>query len=100
MADGRTAGEAADDLVAVEIPGDMAHRPMRVEMLAVEADDAGGFLSAVLERVEAQRDEARSGVGAPDAEHPALLAELVVIEWIGRQHVPGLQLASRNRHIG
>ena len=65
----------------------MAHRPVRVEMRAVEAGDAGGFLAAVLERVEAERDEAGGVVGAPDAENAALLAELVAqVERIGGQH--------------
>ena len=64
----------------------MAHRAVRMEMLAVEAGDAGGFLAAVLQRVEAERDEARRIVGAPDAENAALFAQLVVVEWIGRQH--------------
>ena len=79
-------GELADDVVAVEIAGDMAHRAVRVEMVAVEAGDAGGFLPAVLERVEAERDEARGGLGTPDAEDAALLAQLVVVERVGRQH--------------
>jgi hypothetical protein len=35
----------------------MAHRAVGVEIGAVEAGDAGGFLPAMLERVEAQRDE-------------------------------------------
>jgi len=92
MADGGPAGEPANDVVAVEISGDMAHRPVGVEMLAVEAGDPGRFLAAVLERVEAERDKARGIVGAPDAEHAALLAQLVVIERIGRQHrVPARQ---------
>ena len=56
-------------------------------MAAVEAGDPGRFLAAMLERVEAERDEARGVVGAPDAEHAALLAQLVVVERIGRQHV-------------
>ena len=86
MADRGAAGELADDVVAVEIAGDMAHRPVRMEMLAVEAGDARGFLAAVLQRVEPERDEARRIVGAPDAEDAALLAQLVVIERIGRQH--------------
>ena len=37
MADAAAAGELADDVVTVEIAGDMAHRPVRMEMLAVEA---------------------------------------------------------------
>ena len=87
VADCGAAGEPADDIVAVEIAGDMAHRPVRVEMLAVEGGDARRFLAAMLQRVQAERDEARRIVGAPDAEHAALLAQLVVIERIGRQHV-------------
>ena len=55
-------------------------------MVAVEAGDAGGFLAAVLERVEAERDEARRALGAPDSEDAALLAQLVVVERVGRQH--------------
>ena len=96
-------GERADDVVAVEIAGDMAHRAVRVEMLAVEAGDAGGFLAAVLERVEAERDEARGVVGAPDAEDAALLAQLVVVERIGRQHrlgTPSCPARVNARHIG
>ena len=88
VADRGAAGELADDVVAVEIAGDMAHRAVRVEMLAVEAGDARRFLAAVLKRVEAERDEARRIVGAPDAEDAALLAQLVVVERIGRQHGP------------
>ncbi len=57
-----------------------------MEMLAVEGGDAGGFLASMLERVETQRDEARRIVGTPDSENAALLAQLVVIERIGRQH--------------
>ena len=86
MADRGAPGELADDVVAVEIAGDMAHRAVGMEMLAVEAGDPGRFLAAMLERVEAERDEARGIVGAPDAENAAFLAQFVVIERIGRQH--------------
>ena len=78
--------QLADDLVAVEIAGDMAHRAVGVELRAVEAGDAGRFLAAMLQRVEAERDKGRGAVGAPDAEHAAFLAKLVVVERIGGQH--------------
>ena len=94
------AARPADDVVAVEIAGDVTHRPMRMEMPAVEARDPGGFLAAVLKRVKAERNEARRIVGAPDAEHAAFLAELVIIERIGRQHRLPARLLSWNRHIG
>ena len=86
MADGDLARQLADDVVAVEIAGDMAHGAMGMIIGAVEGDDTGGFLAAMLERVEAERDEAGGAFGAPDSENAALLAELVVIERIGRQH--------------
>jgi len=80
----------------------MTHRPVRMEIPAVIAGDAGAFLAAVLQRVEAERDEARRGVRAPDAEDAALLAQLVVVERIGRQHVPipAPAAVSSGAHIG
>jgi hypothetical protein len=66
----------------------MAHRPVRVELGAVEAGDARRLLAAVLERVQPQRDEARRMVGTPNAENAAFLAKLVVIERMSRQHRP------------
>src|SRR5437762_880971 len=86
MADRGAAGEIANDVVTIEVAGDVPHRPMRVEILAVEAGDARAFLAAVLQRVQPKRDEARRIFGAPDPEDAALLAQLVVVERIGRQH--------------
>jgi hypothetical protein len=40
----------------------------------------------MLQRMEAERDEARRIIGAPDAEYAAFLAQFVVVERIGRQH--------------
>ena len=90
MADRGAAGERPHHLVAVEIAGDMAHRPVGVEMGAVEAGDSRRFLAAVLERVQAERDEACGILDTPDAENPAFLAQLVVIERMSRKHVPAL----------
>src|SRR3546814_11062893 len=86
MADRRGARELTHDVVAVEIARDMAHRAVGMEFLAVEAGDARGFLSAMLQCVEAERDHRSGAVGAMDAEDAALLAELVVVERMGRQH--------------
>ncbi len=88
MADCGVAGELADDVVAVEIAGDVAHRAMRVKGAPVPGGQAGRFLAAMLKRVEAQCDDGRGGLGAPDAEDAAFLAQFVVIERIGGQHVP------------
>jgi hypothetical protein len=55
-----------------------------MELPAVAGDDAGGFLSAVLERVQPECCE-RTRVGvAEDAENAAFLAQLVVVERVGR----------------
>src|SRR5215213_7805441 len=86
MADGRPPGELADDRVAVEIAGDMAHRPMRMEMLAIEAGDTGSLLAAVLQGVQPKRNKAGRIVGAPNAENAALFVQLVVVERTGGEH--------------
>jgi hypothetical protein len=59
---------------------DQAEPPLRMEPDAVERDDAGRFLAAVLQGVQAERSD-RSGVGVSEnAEHPALLMQAVVRE--------------------
>ncbi len=79
MADGGVAGQAIDHFAPGEGVADEAEAALGVETLAVEADDAGGFLAAMLERVQAERGD-RGGVGmAEDAEHAALLAQPVVV---------------------
>ena len=58
-----------------------------VEAGAVEGDDAGRLLAAMLERMQAEHGQ-RRGVGvAEDAENAALLAQLVVVERPRRQLV-------------
>jgi hypothetical protein len=50
-----------------------------METLSVEADDAGGFLAAMLKGVEAKGGDG-GGIGmAVDAEHAAFLAQPVAI---------------------
>ncbi len=79
MADRGMAGQAADHRLAAEIVADMAERAVAVKDVAVPGDDAGGFLAAMLKRVQAQRGEGR-GIGmAGDAEHAALVVEMIVV---------------------
>ena len=87
MADARAAVKLAHDVVAVEVAGDMPHRSMGVEVHPVEAGDPRGFLAAMLKGVQAERDEACSIIGAPYAEYAAFLAKLVVVKWVGREHL-------------
>jgi hypothetical protein len=58
-----------------------------MKMLAVEAGDACGLLAAMLQSVQPERDETGGVVRCPDAENPALFVQLIVVEWIGRQHI-------------
>ena len=80
MADGRHAGQAVDHLVAGESVADEPHSPLGMEALAVEGDDAGGLLAAMLERMQAKRSD-RGGVRMTEhAEDAALLAQPVAIK--------------------
>jgi hypothetical protein len=51
-----------------------------MEMGAVEADDAGGFLAAMLESVEPERGEGRSIRVAENTEHAAFFMQAVLVE--------------------
>ena len=88
MADRGVAGQPIDHLAPGEGVADQAEAAFGVEALAVERDDAGGFLAAVLERMQAERGN-RGGVGmAEDAEYSAFFAEpvRVKIEEVGFGH--------------
>ena len=76
----RHAGQALDHFAAGEVVADEAHPALGMEPLAVERDDAGGFLPAVLERVQTERGDRRR-VGMPeDAEDAALFTQPVAVE--------------------
>ena len=100
MPAGDPSRQAADDLVAIEIAGNMTHRAVGVEMGAVKACDPGRFLAAMLKRVQAKGDHRRCGLGIVDAEHSAFFAQLVVVEWIGGLHGDSGALVSLARDIG
>ena len=69
-----------------------------MELGAVEGDDACRFLAAVLKGMQAEGRQ-RRGVGmAEDAEHPAFLAQLVVVERPGGQGVHGTFVARARLH--
>ena len=73
------AGDAGEGRGLGEMVADEAKLAFRVELAAIEADDARRLLAAMLERVEAERRE-RRGVGvAQNAEHPALFAQGVAV---------------------
>ena len=77
VADGHGAGQPVDHLAAGEVVADQAEPALGIKPLAVVGDDAGGFLAAMLEGVQAERSDG-GGVGmAEDAEHTALLAQAI-----------------------
>ena len=79
MADGGGAGQAVDHLAPGEGVPDQAEAALGMEALAVEGHDAGSFLAAVLERVQAERGDGGGIRVAEYAEHAALLAQAVGI---------------------
>ena len=79
VTDCRSPRERVDHLARGKDIADPAQRPVRMEERAVGADDAGRFLSPVLQRMQAECCVGGS-VGVPeDAEDPALLPQLVVV---------------------
>ncbi len=74
MADRGIAGQALDHLAARKGVADQAEPAFGMKPVAVERDDAGGLLAAVLQGVQSERGDG-GGVGvAEDAEHAAFLA--------------------------
>ena len=82
--DRRGALEALDGGAVREAVADEAELALGVEDAAVEGDDAGGFLAAVLQGVEAERDDRRGIRVAVDAEDAAFLAQGVAVEVVSR----------------
>ena len=77
MADRGVAGQALDHFAAGEGIADEAEAAFAVETAAVEGDDAGGFLAAMLEGVQSERRDGGGFGVAEDAEHAAFLSERV-----------------------
>ena len=80
MADRRIAGQAVDHRALGEGIADQAEPAFGVEALAVEGDDAAGFLATMLERVQAERGDGGRVRVAENAEDAAFLAEPVGID--------------------
>ena len=80
MADRSVALQALDHLACGKVVADQAQAPLGVEMSAVKADDASGFLAAVLKGMQAESHEGRSVGMAEDTEHAAFLMKAVLVE--------------------
>ena len=70
--------QAFDHVRLVEVVADEAEPALAVEMLAVVGDDAGGFLAAVLQGVQAERGELGCVRMAEDAEDAAFLPQPII----------------------
>ena len=57
--------------------GDVALSLLNVKLLAVVGDDTGGFLSAMLQRVEAKVGKVRSFLVPVDAEDGAFVVKFI-----------------------
>ena len=84
VADRDSAGQALDHLAAGEGVADEAEPALAVEAAAVEGDDAGGFLAAMLQGVQAERGDGGGFGVAEDAEHAAFFAQRVAFEIVLR----------------
>ena len=77
--EGDMALEPADHVGLVEIVADQAEAALGMEMGAIEGDDAGGLLAAVLQGVQAERGQGRGVLVSEHAEDTALLAQAIVL---------------------
>ena len=76
----RSPGRRSITLAIGEIVADQADMALGVEAGAVEGDDAGRLLAAMLQGMQAERGQRRGVRMAEDAEDAALLVQLVVVE--------------------
>src|SRR5690606_5566411 len=86
MADGTVALQAFDYVLRTEDIPDLTGRPVRREIFAVIGNDAGGFLPAMLKRMQAKGRQGRRIGRSENTENTAFFTQLVVVKWIGGQH--------------
>ena len=72
--------EPCDDVGFVEVVADEAEAALGVKLIAVEGDDAGSLLAAVLQGVKAERGDGRRIGVAENTEDPAFLAKAIVAD--------------------
>jgi hypothetical protein len=77
--DGRIAGQPLNRADAGEVVADETEPTLRIKALAVESDDAGRLLAAMLEGVKAERGKGRGIRVIVDAEDAALFAQPVPV---------------------
>jgi hypothetical protein len=98
VAERNMAPESAYHLGFVEIVTNEAKAALGMEVAAVERDDAGSLLTAMLQGVKAERGQGRSILMAEHTEDTALLAKAIVL--VSRQGSGIGTLFDRNLHAG
>ncbi len=64
---------------------DQADMAFDMELAAIVGNDAGGLLAAMLQRVQAKRDDGGCVLPAENAEHTAFVMEVII--GLGGKHV-------------
>jgi hypothetical protein len=77
VADGKAAGQLCEH-ARLKNFFDFAHRAMEMKLIAIAGDDAGGFLAAMLQRIEAEVREISGFRMAEDTEDTTFVVEMVV----------------------
>ena len=83
MADGAVAGQAVECCCIGEMVTDKAHMALGMEAAIVIGNNTGGFLSAMLEGVQAQCRQRGSVFMAKNAKYTTLFMQGVVIQHKG-----------------
>ncbi len=82
VADGHEARELRERCGIGVVVADETHALFGAELLAVEGDDTGGLLAAMLERMQAERRQRRRVRVPQDAEDAALFVQGIAIEFV------------------
>src|SRR5713101_392392 len=77
VADGEATGQLREH-AGLENFFDFAHRAVEMKLRAVAGDDAGGFLSAMLQRIKPEIGEIGGFRMAENAEYTTLVVEMIV----------------------
>jgi hypothetical protein len=90
VADCAVAGQAVHDRALGEGVANQADMALDRELLAVERDDAGCFLAAVLQCMQPEGDDGCGVLLAENAKHPAFIVKAIGFAF-GRVHVSAVQ---------
>ena len=99
VTDGQFAGQGFHDLLRGEVVAHIAKAAGRLEpVCGVVADDAAGFLSTVLQRVQAKGHKVRCVGDTDNAEYPAFFFQFIAV--IGVSQVRGVKRMCRGHDLG